>query len=100
MQEMYHPGNHVDQQSSIGERNIEDLLNLMEKKKIKEVYSVFHLTNFFGIPGDWFSLHEKDDEVDEIEFWAEYKHIDKDGTEHLALKERGIEVKFYEELNK
>jgi hypothetical protein len=100
MNEVYHPGNHVLQQGAIGEQQTEELLELMKKRKIKKVYSVFSLDNFFGIPSTWISLHEPNEKVEEIELWAEWKSIEKESYEHRILKEEGIEVIFYEEPKK
>jgi len=97
MQEIYHPVDHELEPSHIGDENIEQLLKLMERQNIKKVYSVFHLDDFFGIPGQWISLHEPGQEPEEIEYWAEWRRIDKGSDEHEILAGRGIEVIFYDE---
>lgn len=95
LQEIYHPVDNESEPSNIGEQNIEELINVMIKKNIRKVYTVFHLQEFYRIPSNWFSLQEQDTE--EIELWAEYKSIEKDGYEHQRLKENGIELLFHEE---
>ena len=66
MEEIYHPVDHVLQPSDIGKKNVEELLRLMEERGIKEVYSVFHLDDFFGIPAHWYSLHEPEEKPKQI----------------------------------
>ena len=100
MREVYHPVDHVLQASNIGERNIDELIQLMKKKRIKREYSVWHLDDFFGIPAQWISLHEEETEPEEIEYWAEWKHVRRNSDEHEKLTENDIEVIFYEEPHK
>lgn len=97
MREIYHPVNHVLQPSGIGERNVDELIELMKRKRIEKVYSVRHLNDFFGIPAEWISLHEPGEEPEEVELWAEWKQVEEGGEEHQKLQENGIEVIFYEE---
>lgn len=89
-----------DQMSAIGEHNIEELLDLMVRKKIKTVYTVFDVKDFFGIPWDFVSLHEQDKEPEEIELWEEWKCLYEEDSEYNLLKEKGIEVVFYSELER
>jgi hypothetical protein len=98
MTEIYHPGNHVDCPSEMGARNIEELLRLMEQEKIKKVFSVFHLEDFFGIPSKWFRTDGKQDSG-EVEEWAQYKHLSRDDDYSRLLKDRGIIVEFYDATN-
>jgi hypothetical protein len=99
MAEVYHPMNEIWAEAcSMGEQNVEELMKLMEKIGIKEVYTVFHIKDFFGIPANWFSLHEKDPKPPkQIEYWAEYQPICKDEYEHQVLAEKGIRLRFYDE---
>jgi hypothetical protein len=100
LREIYHPGDRVLQESDIGERQIDELLELMKKREIRKVYSVWHLDDFFGIPFNFISLHEPNEEPEEIEYWAEWKHLEREGREHNNLKRAGIEVIFWEEPRK
>lgn len=47
MQELYHPVDHVMQASDIGEQNIDELIELITRRRIKKVYSVWHSNPFF-----------------------------------------------------
>jgi len=96
MESIYFPDG-GDQMSGIGERNIEELVGLMVRKEIKTVYSVFHVEDFFGIPWDWRSLHEQDEKPEVIELWEQWEAITEESYEHARLKEKGIEVIFYNE---
>ena len=97
MAEIYHPMNGLFQEAcSMGERQIEGLIKIIQKRGIREVYTVFHIKDFFGIPANWFSLHEKDPPK-EIEYWAEYQPICMDEYEHQVLAEKGIRLRFYNE---
>lgn len=99
MKEVYNPRDHVMEACVMGEENIEELLQLMEKRGIKKVYSVFHMDDFFGIPANWFSL-EHTTRGKEVEEWAEYESLYRDDEETNLLKERGIAVEFYKEPRK
>jgi len=94
------PANSLGDMSSIGDRNIEELIKLMLERGIKKVYSVFHLDDFFGIPFGFVSLHEPDEEPEEVELWSEWKSLSKDGYEHNRLKSEGIDVLFWDEARR
>lgn len=95
MENIYHPRDHVMEASDMGERNIAELLNLMKERGINNVFSVFHLEDFFGIPAHWFSL-EHTPQGDEVEEWAEYASLHTDDAETNLLRERGITIEFYD----
>jgi hypothetical protein len=100
LEQIYHPADHVIQPSAIGEETNEQLLKLMEKKGIKEVYTVHHLDDFFGIPANWFSLEGilgPKNESEEVECWGEYKSVSRENEEYRLLQAKGIKVNFYEE---
>jgi len=95
MKEIYHPLNGL----GIIDVTLDEIINIMHKKKIRKVYSVFHLDDFFGIPAHWIDLSDKKEET-ESNYWCEYKRIEEDSDEYPRLKENGIEVLFYEEPRK
>ena len=86
MQEVTMPIDHVMQPSDIGERNIDGLLQLIEKNNINKIYFVWHLGDFFWIPPSFISLHESNTELEEIELWSEWKQIENGGSEYERLK--------------
>lgn len=98
MMAVHHPEDYATQPSEIGREQDEQLLRLMERENIMRVYSVRHLDDFFGIPFGSVTLDEIiTEEGEEIEYWCEWKPLRKDSEQHLRLRERGIEVVFYEE---
>ena len=52
---------------------------------------------FIGSEGPTLSSTVESSEPEEIELWAEWKHITKGSYEHERLTENGIEVIFYQE---
>jgi len=95
MKEIYRPLNGL----GIIDVTLDEIINLMHKKNIRKVYSVFHLDDFFGIPSTWVDLSERKEET-ESNYWCEYKYIEEQSDEHLRLQEKGIEVLFYTEPRK
>jgi len=69
--EVYSPM--IDEAYSLGERQVNRLISLLKEEKIKKVYSVFHLEDFFGVPAFWFSTYSKEysGKDEEVRCWIE-----------------------------
>lgn len=95
LEEVFHPGLVFDP-ANLHEAK-EPLLRLMQKRKIKEVVSVFYGDEFFGIPSGWESLDEESSKNKEVQQWLEYQSVCIDDDEVSELREAGINVLFYDE---
>ena len=96
---VFHP---ADYGSPITDPQIGDVTNnaLIEKMKkdgIREVYTPLHSgRDFYGIPGNWISMHELGSEPEEIELWVEWQPVERDSCEYNLLAENGVTVLFYD----
>ncbi|MEI6731457.1 MAG: hypothetical protein WCK90_02120 [archaeon] len=95
LHQLYHPADHVFEPSMIGGRQKDELVALMLKKEIREVFSVYHHDPFFGIPREWFETR-KYNPGETVDEWAEYESLTKDDEDFIFLAEKGITVKFYD----
>jgi len=103
---IYHPGRSFEP-INLHESNA-GLLELMKRKGIKEVVSVFNCgKDFFWVPGSWYSLEEEEkqqldadnperEDKNEVECWAEWDAVcsGEDGYEFLASN--GINILMYD----